>query len=76
MVATNQKAIERISSDAVWGASAIARFLGVSEKRVYTLTKEGKLPVGKIGGQLFSTVGRLQRFLDQRIPDAVEDTNE
>lgn len=59
--------VSDLSSDAIWGAASIARFLNCSEKRVYDLVRKKQVPVCKIGGQLFTTRRRLQSFLDERM---------
>lgn len=65
--------VERLQSDSLWGAAAIAQYLGCSEKKVYELCRRGELPAGKIGGSLFTTRARLDRFMqDVTEPSAAD----
>ena len=36
---------------AIMSITGISRYLGFSQRKIYQLIKEGKIPVSKIGGQ-------------------------
>jgi hypothetical protein len=51
--------------DLLWGAAAIASYLGVSVDRVYYEIRLKRLPLGKLGRKtVFASKKKLQRALD------------
>lgn len=43
------------SSEFIWGASAIGKFLGLSTRQVYWMLENGQLPAKKIGDRWMTT---------------------
>jgi Helix-turn-helix domain len=56
------------SADLLWGAQAIADYLGVSVNRVYYLIREKQLPIGKLGRK---TVVASRKKLQRAITDTL-----
>jgi hypothetical protein len=56
------------SADLLWGASAIAEFLGVSVDRVYYLIRTKQLPIAKLGRK---TVVASRKKLQRAITDTL-----
>jgi excisionase family DNA binding protein len=54
--------------DLLWGAQAIADYLGVSTDRVYYLIKTKRLPIAKLGRK---TVVASRRKLQRAITDTL-----
>lgn len=50
-------------SDALWGAKAIARFIGASVDYVYGLAADPSAPVYKPSGRYYSTKAELRQWL-------------
>jgi hypothetical protein len=55
------------STDLLWGAQAVADFLGISVDRVYYLIRMRRLPISKIGHR---TIVASRRKLTRAIADA------
>jgi hypothetical protein len=52
------------SDDLLWGAAAIAEFLGISVDRVYYLIRTKRLPIAKLGRRsIVASKKKLQRAL-------------
>jgi hypothetical protein len=61
--AANKQAAQP-SDDLLWGAPAIAGYLGIKVDRVYYLIRIGKLPVSKLGAKmLVASKRQLQRAI-------------
>jgi hypothetical protein len=56
------------SDDLLWGAQAIADFLGVSVNRVYYLIREDRLPISKLGHK---TIVASRKKLARAIADTL-----
>jgi hypothetical protein len=56
------------SDDLLWGAQAIADFLGISVNRVYYLIREKQLPIAKLGRK---TVVASRKKLQRAIADTL-----
>jgi hypothetical protein len=56
------------SDDLLWGAQAIADFLGITVNRVYYLIREKKLPIAKLGAK---TVVASRKNLQRAITDTL-----
>jgi hypothetical protein len=52
---------ERLADDLLVGAAAIAHELGVTEEAVYYLHRMKRLPIGKLGKNLFASRSKLRR---------------
>lgn len=50
-------------NDALWGAKAIARFIGASVDFVYVLAADPAAPVYKPGGRYFANKAELEVWL-------------
>ncbi len=50
-------------NDALWGAKAIARFIGASVDFVYELADDPSAPVYKPSGRYYSTKEELRQWL-------------
>jgi hypothetical protein len=48
----------------VWGAAAIGRVIGRSERQVFYLAEIGAIPVRRIGGRLCGRKSRLSAIAD------------
>lgn len=61
----NSGATERLSddlsADLLFGAEAIAAFVGVEPSQIYYIRKSKKLPIGKLGKILIASRRRLKR---------------
>ena len=57
-----QKA-ERLADDLLYGASAIAEFLGVTEMQVYHWVRKDRIPVGKMGKTLIASRRQLRKTM-------------
>lgn len=56
-----------IADDVLWGARAIAEFLGCSRERVYYLTTLGRLPWFKVGtGIICARKSKLIAFIEEQ----------
>ncbi len=53
--------------DYLWGAEAIARCLGLTERQVFHHAERRTLPIGKVGNRLFARRSKLDAFLDSQI---------
>lgn len=52
------------SDDLLWGAAAVAQFLGVSLDRVYYLIRTKRLPIAKLGRKsIVASKKKLRRAL-------------
>jgi hypothetical protein len=58
----DQKA-ERLADDLLYGASAIADFLGVTEMQVYHWVRKDRIPVGKMGKTLIASRRQLRKAI-------------
>jgi excisionase family DNA binding protein len=59
------------SDDLLWGAQAIADYLGVSTDRVYYLIKTKRLPIAKLGRKtVVASRKKLQRALSDTLTAA------
>jgi len=56
---------ETISTDLLRGAKGIARFLGMTPRKVYYLTSRHELPVFRLGEELCARRSTLLRHLDE-----------
>jgi hypothetical protein len=54
---------ETLADDVLWGAEAIARFIGRDEHQVCYLARRGLLPVKKVGSQLTARKSKLAETL-------------
>ena len=54
--------------DIVWGAEAIGRCLGLTERQVFHHADRGTLPIGKFRNRLFARRSELDAFLAGLIP--------
>ena len=52
-----------VQADALWGASAIAAFIGVSRRRAFFLLQAGILPARKVGGTWCALKSALLAYL-------------
>lgn len=52
-----------IRHDALWGAKEISDFLGVTEKRVYALSRRREVPIRNKCGRLFAFKSELSLWL-------------
>lgn len=50
-------------TDAIWGARAIAKFLGLSESRTYELADDEKCPIYRPSGRYFALKSELLQWL-------------
>ncbi|MGP1273980.1 MAG: hypothetical protein ACQRW7_01025, partial [Caulobacterales bacterium] len=53
--------------DFLWGAQAIAQFLGLTERQVFHHAERGTLPIGKVANRLFARRSTLEEFLNSKI---------
>jgi Helix-turn-helix domain len=54
--------------DLLWGAQAVADFLGVSVDRVYYLIRTKRLPISKLGAKtIVASRKKLQRALNDTL---------
>lgn len=60
-----EKSYDRIADDALYGAAAIADFLGVSRAKVYHYVRKRQLPIGKLGKVLIARRLTLRRAFDK-----------
>jgi hypothetical protein len=51
------------ASDLVWGAAAIAKEIGRTERQTFYLCSRGHLPVSKVGGHWVGSRRRLRRHI-------------
>lgn len=56
--------------DYLWGAEAIARCLGLTERQVFHHAERRTLPIGKVGNRLFARRSKLDAFLDAQISNS------
>jgi hypothetical protein len=47
----------------IWGAEAIAAFIGLDKPQTYYLLQRGKLPARKVGDKWVAEEGKLLAFL-------------
>lgn len=66
---TKTNTIERLTAS----VSEAAQMLGVSERMIYKLTKDGRLPCKKIGTRVLYPIDGLRRFVNE--PDPIESNN-
>ncbi|HCR65612.1 MAG TPA: hypothetical protein DIW38_03745 [Oceanicaulis sp.] len=52
-------------SDYLWGAKAIAEYLGLSERQVRYAEERGELPIGRSCGKLFASKRLLDGHLEE-----------
>lgn len=50
------------SLDLIWGAEAIAKFIGRSTRATFYMLDNGELPAKKVGGRWVAERGKLLRF--------------
>jgi predicted site-specific integrase-resolvase len=56
---------ETLADDLLWGAQAVADFLGIKVDRVYYFIRTGRLPIAKLGGKtVIASKKQLKRALD------------
>ncbi len=55
---------EPISGDLLFGAKAIASFLGISARQVYRLIYDDVIPSFKLGGTVAARRSSLQKWMD------------
>ncbi|MDP3741460.1 MAG: helix-turn-helix domain-containing protein [bacterium] len=53
--------------DKIYGAKALAKFFGVTEKTIWQWCKKGKLPAFKIGKEWKVRVSDLNKTISQKI---------
>ena len=56
--------------DLVWGASAIAAALGLSERQAFYLLEKGAIPARKVGGRWVVDRECLRNFFSDEAQDA------
>jgi hypothetical protein len=56
-----------LAGDMLYGARAIAAFLGKSERQVFHLAATRQLPIGKMGHELVSTKSRLRGHIANKL---------
>ncbi|HEY1490476.1 MAG TPA: hypothetical protein VGF90_05495 [Verrucomicrobiae bacterium] len=60
--------------DLLWGAQAIADFLGIPVDSVYYLIRRKRLPIGKLGPKtIIASRKKLQRALNDQLKDGRDD---
>lgn len=60
MTSQNNKVVQAHDvSDLVWGAEAIAKFLGRTRRSTFHLLEKGELPARKVGGRWVASRGEL-----------------
>lgn len=52
-----------LSDDLIWGASAIAKEIGRSERATFYMLDKGELPAKKVGGRWVTTKAKLRKHL-------------
>ena len=57
-------------ADLVWGASAIARIIGRTDRQTFHMLQSGELPAKKVGDRWVAERGRLIRFFTETGADA------
>lgn len=62
-MATELSAAWRSDSDYLWGAKAIAEYLGLTERQVRYAEERGELPIGRSCGRLFASRRILDGYL-------------
>jgi excisionase family DNA binding protein len=55
-----------MQGDKLWGATEIARFLGVSVETVYAWSGDREIPIYKPGGRYFALRSELRTWLRQK----------
>jgi hypothetical protein len=61
------------SDDVLWGAKAIAEYVGLSLSEVQYLIRTKKLPIGKLGPKtLFASKRQLRQHLTPKTPTTKE----
>lgn len=58
---TEDRQVEKLADDLLFGASAIAAEIGCTESAVYYIAKTKKLPIGKLGKLLIASRSKLRR---------------
>lgn len=58
---TNQKKSDEIKL--IWGADAIAKFIGRSRRQTYRMLEAGHIPAKQIGSRWVAERGKLVAFL-------------
>jgi excisionase family DNA binding protein len=59
---------EKLGDDLLWGAQAIADYLGVNRAAVYHMIRTKRLPIAKLGTKtIVASKKRLQRAIDDAI---------
>ena len=48
----------------LWGAAAIATYLGISEAKAFHLLEAGHIPARKVGGRWVSRAAKLDAHID------------
>ena len=56
--------------DLVWGAAAIGKEIGRTERQAFHLLETGRLPARKVGLQWVAARGELQNFFKTEIVNA------
>lgn len=62
----------RSDSDYLWGAKAIAEYLGLTERQVRYAEERGELPIGRSGGKLFTK----KQILDDHLMGLATELNQ
>jgi hypothetical protein len=61
---------ENLSDDLLWGAQAIADFLGIKVDSIYYLVRMKRLPIGKLGSKtIIASKKRLRRAFANLLDD-------
>lgn len=55
-----------LSTDMLWGAKEIGRFLGRSEKTVWNMHHRDQLPTFKQGGRICARRSTLRSFIEEQ----------
>jgi hypothetical protein len=56
---------KRLAEDLLWGAQAIADYLGLSTDQVYYLIRKKLLPIAKLGGSIVASKRQLVRYFEK-----------
>jgi hypothetical protein len=61
----------RLADDLVWGAAAIAKVIGRTERQTVHLLEHQKIPASKVGGRWCSSKSKLNKFFGDLIGEVV-----
>ena len=53
---------DKSETDLIWGASAIAKAIGRTDRQTFHMLEKGILPAKKVGGRWVAERGQLLRF--------------